>query len=166
MVAAGIGGGAMNWRIGLIRVWTVGSASWAILVAWLAHHTRSISSAADACSAARVSNRALGNPFDCFDHISAIVNSTHSIFAHQIPLPRFIANYLAVVVGPILAALALGLVVAWVLAGFKHRTNGLWPFVGASNKTHLQLHGRSKRHAGHPHGPLHPSQAAIAEGPD
>jgi hypothetical protein len=111
----------MNWRIGLARVWTVGSASWAILVGWLAHHTRSISSAADACSAARVSNRALGNPFDCF---SAIVNSTYSMFAHQIPLPRFIANYVAVVVGPILAALALGLVVAWVLARVSYQASG------------------------------------------
>jgi hypothetical protein len=124
MIATGMGGGAMNWRIGLIRVWTVGSASWAILVAWLAHHTRSISSAADACSAARVSNRALGNPFDCFDHISAIVNNTYSMFAHQIPLPRFIANYLVVVVGPILAALALGLVVAWVLARASYQASG------------------------------------------
>ena len=123
MIAAGIAGGAMNWRIGLIRVWTVGSASWAILIAWLAHHTRSISSAADACSAARVANRALGSPFDCFDNISTIVNSVYSTFDHQIALPRFIANYLAVVLGPILAALALGLVVAWVLGGFKHRTS-------------------------------------------
>jgi len=123
MIAAGIGDGAMNWRTGLIRVWTVGSASWAIIVGWLAHHTRSISSAADVCSAARVANRALGNPFDCFDHFSAIVNSVYSIFDHQIALPRFLANYLAVVLGPILAALALGLVVVWVLDGFTHRTN-------------------------------------------
>ena len=123
MIAAGIGGGAMNWRAGLIKVWAIGSASWVIFVAWLAHHTRSISSAADACSAARVANRALGSPFDCFDHISALVNSVYSTFDHQIALPRFIANYLAVVVGPILAALALGLVVAWVLGGFKHRTS-------------------------------------------
>ena len=122
MIAAGIEGGSMNWKTGLIRVWTAGSASWAILVAWLAHHTRSISSAADACSAARVANRALGNPFDCFDHISAIVNSVYSTFDHQIALPRFLANYLAVALGPILAALALGLFVAWALAGFKHRT--------------------------------------------
>ena len=123
MIATGIGGGAMNWKAGLIRMWTVGSASWAILVAWLAHHTRSISSAADACSAARVANRALGDPFDCFDHISAIVNSVYSTFDHQIALPRFLANYLAVALGPILAALALGLVVAWVLGGSKHRTS-------------------------------------------
>ena len=123
MIAAGIGGGAMNWGTRLIRVWTVASASWAILVSWLAHHTRSISSAADACSAARVANRALGDPFDCFDHISAIVNSVYSTFDHQIALPRFLANYLAVALGPILAALALGLVVAWVLGGFKHRTS-------------------------------------------
>ena len=123
MIAAGIEGGAMNWKTGLIRVWTAGSASWAILVAWLAHHTRSISSAADACSAARVANRSLGSPFDCFDNISAIVNSVYSTFDHQIALPRFLANYLAVVVGPILAALALGLVVVWVLGGFKHRTS-------------------------------------------
>ena len=123
MVAAGIGGGAMNWRTGLIRVWTVGSASWAILIAWLAHHTRSISSAADACSAARVANRALGSPFDCFDNISAAVNSVYTTFDHQIALPRFLANYLAVALGPILAALAVGLVVAWVLGGFKHRTS-------------------------------------------
>ena len=122
MIAAGIEGGAMNWKTGLIRVWTAWSASWAILVAWLAHHTRSISSAADACSAARVANRALGNPFDCFDHISATVNSVYSTFDHQIALPRFLANYLAVALGPILAALALGLVVAWALAGFKRRT--------------------------------------------
>ena len=113
----------MKWRTGLFGVWTVGSASWAILIAWLAHHTRSISSAADACSAARVANRALGNPFDCFDHISAIVNGVYSAFDHQIALPRFLANYLAVALGPILAALALGLVVAWVLGGFKHRTS-------------------------------------------
>ena len=123
MIAAGIEGGAMNWKAGLIRVWTAGSASWAILVAWLAHHTRSISSAADACSAARVANRALGSPFDCFDNISAIVNSVYTTFDHQIALPRFLANYLAVALGPILAALALGLVVAWVLGGFKHRTS-------------------------------------------
>ena len=124
MIAAGIGGGATNWRTGFIRVWTVGSASWAILVAWLAHHTRSISAAADACSAARVANRALGNPFDCFDHISAIVNSAYSTFDHQIALPRFLANYLAVVLGPILAALALGLVVAWALSAPRIRARG------------------------------------------
>jgi hypothetical protein len=124
MIPAGIGGGAMNWKTRLIWVWAIGSASWAIFVAWLAHHTRSISSAADACSAARVVNRALGSPFECFDHISAIVNSVYSVFDHHISLPRFITNYLEVVVGPILAALALGLVVAWVLAGFKHRTSG------------------------------------------
>ena len=107
----------MKWRTGLFGVWTVGSASWAIFVGWLASHTRSITSAADACFAARGASRA------CADNIGAVVISTYSIFAHQIPLPRFIANYLAVVVGPILAALALGFVVAWVLGGFKHRTS-------------------------------------------
>ena len=117
MIAAGIEGGSMNWKTGLIRVWTVGSASWAIFVGWLASHTRSITSAADACFAARGANRA------CADNIGAVVISIYSIFAHQIPLPRFIANYLAVVLGPILASLALGLVVAWALGGFKHRTS-------------------------------------------
>ena len=51
------------------------------------------------------------------------------MFTHQIPLPRFIANYLAVVVGPILAALALGLVVAWGAGAPSYQASGDQPIV-------------------------------------
>ncbi len=109
----------MNWKLGFIRLWIVASAGWAAVVGWLFYVAviapRSLAAIQDACVEARRAEPALGSPFDCF--------AKGMNFDYVIPLGPIIAKYLALAVGPMVAAVLLWFVGAWIVAGFHRRPN-------------------------------------------
>jgi hypothetical protein len=107
----------MNWKLGFLRLWIVASAFWAAVVAWLFYSAvvapRSLAAIQDACVEARRAEPALGSPFDCF--------TKGMNFDYVLPLGPIIAKYIALAIGPMLAAFLLWFVGAWVIAGFYRR---------------------------------------------
>jgi hypothetical protein len=112
-----IDGGSMNWKLGFFRLWIVASACWAAAVGWLFYTAvvapRSLAAIQDACVEARRAEPALGSPFDCF--------AKGMNFDYVIPLGPIVAKYLALAVGPMLAAFLFWFVGEWIVAGFYRR---------------------------------------------
>jgi hypothetical protein len=107
----------MNWKLGFFRLWIVVSACWAVVVGWLFYSAvvapRSLAAIQDACVEARRAEPALGSPFDCF--------AKGLNFDYVLPLGPIVAKYIALAVGPMLAAFLFWFVAAWVVAGFYRR---------------------------------------------
>jgi hypothetical protein len=115
----------MNWRRGLLRLWLVTSLGWIVLVGHLAHTgwwlPRQTAFDQTACADARHANPSLGNPFDCFDPPSPSAPSGTLQFVRidSPPPMSALVKYAALALLPILAALALGAIIAWIIAGFR-----------------------------------------------
>jgi hypothetical protein len=109
--------GSMNWKLGFFTLWIVASAFWAVAVGWLFYIAvvapRSLAAIQDACVEARRAEPALGSPFDCF--------AKGMNFDYVIPLGPIVAKYIALAVGPMLAAFLFWFVGAWIVAGFYRR---------------------------------------------
>jgi hypothetical protein len=100
----------VSWKRGLFRVWVVSSVIWLMFIGWLAYSARSAASLQQACFDARIA-KADSDPYDCFDD--------PYLFSDLIPLSSHVAQWVLIVIGPIIGTLLLGYVIAWVIAGFK-----------------------------------------------
>jgi hypothetical protein len=87
----------MNWRRGLFRLWLVTSFLWILWVILF-------DSASATCFQVR-QRFGLGNPFDCFDPGTVIL--------------EFNTRTVLLLFGPVLGSFAAGLIVAWIVQGFS-----------------------------------------------
>jgi hypothetical protein len=107
----------MNWTRGLIRLWLVVSILWISVVGWLAYLggvvPRIAAAKQQACFEARKADPRLGNVFDCFD-------GGGSPFADLVPWSNDIFTYGGWAFIPPLVLLFIGILIKWVMAGFRH----------------------------------------------
>lgn len=105
----------MNWRRGLLRLWTAVSVCWIVLVAWQGYDAvivpRQIAAQETACANARTANPKFGNPFDCFDRTNS--------FRDLEPNGPKILTYVGVAAAFPFGTLALWFTVTWIVAGFR-----------------------------------------------
>ena len=107
----------MNWKRGFFRIWIVASVGWAGFVGWLFYNATVVSQRQAAIQSACVEDRradpSLGNVFDCFEKGIRIDDLT--------TFGSILTKHLALAVGPMIAALVVWFVAAWILAGFQNQ---------------------------------------------
>lgn len=99
-----------------MRLWLITSMLWITWVGWIAYEgavvPRLVAANQNACLEARKANPSLGNPFDCFD-------GGGMSFADVVPWSTDIISYGALAFTPVLVLLLIGLVIRWIVAGFR-----------------------------------------------
>src|SRR5262245_39046965 len=110
----------MNWRRGLLRLWLVLSLCWIVGVGALAWERGPVASRDRALAACFEAKKAQGvNVFDCLNEVTARNDPLTSA-----DIPSVIREYAAYVLLPPLIAFVLGLLGAWVVAGFARKGAG------------------------------------------
>lgn len=124
----------MNWRRGFIRLWLALSVLWLMGVSWVGYFEviapRNKAASEHACFETRKSNRAMGNPFDCFDGNTTPAPPTGFVaerptrdiaFDDLVPLSAYL-TYLMIAFLPVIIVLLLGWAIAWIIGGFRKTT--------------------------------------------
>ena len=105
----------MNWARGFFRLWLAISLIWIITVFAYEHVVVPAKIAAQrACADARKGDASLGNPYDCFD-------KGHVRFDDLISVD--VVPYLGWALLPPFVILALGLILGWIISGFRRPTS-------------------------------------------
>lgn len=119
----------MNWKTGFIRIWVVASALWIVLIgavegpsAWQQLIYQPTGTKPPECLAAKTARecadlftKAGKNPFDAFD----FADSVFSDQSHVANVAKVVGPFLYTALIPPLGLLALGILVAWVVSGFR-----------------------------------------------
>jgi hypothetical protein len=121
--------GRVNWKSGFIRVWVVVSALWIVLIgvvdgpsAWheLVYQTTETKPPSE-CLAAKTAEECAGlltkagkNPLFAFDY-----TFSQSVDSDQSHVAKALGPFLFAVSIPPLGLLALGILVAWAVKGFR-----------------------------------------------
>ncbi len=110
----------MNWRRGLLRLWLVLSLCWIVGVGALAWERGPVTSRDRALAACFEAKKAEGvNVFDCLNEVTPRNDPMTSA-----DIPSAIREYGAYALLPPLIAFVLGLLGAWVAAGFARKGGG------------------------------------------
>jgi hypothetical protein len=109
----------MSWRRGLFRLWLVVSLLWIGSIAWETYENvfvpRRSAAAAAACAETRAANKSLGNPWDCYAGLKG------GMFEDLTQVQPILIQRTMVAIGPPLGLLLFGMIVGWVLAGFRRK---------------------------------------------
>lgn len=118
----------MRWARGFVRLWVAISVLWIGAVVWAGYEAvlvpRNKAMQVQACFEERRLNAAKGNPFDCLDGNTVpappagFVAQRPFYFDDQISLSAH-AGYIWAGIGPPVALLAFGVIVAWIVGGFR-----------------------------------------------
>jgi hypothetical protein len=105
----------MTWRRGLLRLWLVGSIGWIGFVSWVGYQRLSQLS----CFDTRKANPSLGNPYLCLP--DAGFPQFDKLFPIQFAQTPW--QFVAWALVPIGLGFMAGIVLTWIIAGFRAPTS-------------------------------------------